>query len=153
MHLCVHGHGQPLAGGLHAPAQPHILTQDAPPGRKGTLLQCARGCPPVCRAGCRRAVSTPWAHLLPRTPKGATRANGVCVCTSCFLSLLHPCLLCSGHRQADPFQCISLAFLLIGLGPWAALSEIIRLEQREVGCFLPSLSWLGRKPCCAQGLQ
>lgn len=65
-----------------------------------------------------------------------------------------PTLLCSGTQQADPFECISLALSLIGFGQWGALSEIIKLEEREVGCSLPlSPPGFSAKPASARCLQ
>lgn len=65
-----------------------------------------------------------------------------------------PTLLCSSTQQADPFKCISLAFSLIGFGQWVALSEIIKLEEREVGCSFPlSPPGFSTKPASAQCLQ
>lgn len=97
------------------------------------------------RLGADRAASTPRAPLL-HTPKGATWATGVCGCTSCFLSILHPSCFALGPGSLTPSNVPPWLFLLIGLGPWVALSEIIRLEGREVGCFLPLSPGSGTNP-------
>lgn len=141
------GHGRQVAftpqPSLHSPA-PHSDIR-CTPGKKGHPLQCARGCPPLCQAGCRPGCVYPEGAPSPWYSQGATWAIGVCVGMSVFLSFL--ALLWA--QQADPFQHISLAFLLIELGLWVALSEITGRSSERLG--VSSLSLLAVHTAAKKG--
>lgn len=133
--------------------QPHTPTWGCIPRREGHLVQCAQNallCARLCadwavstRGGALSLTLTKW-HLCVHelVPTHFLMPQS--------LSIFHPSQLCSGPQHSDPLKCISLAFSLIGFGQWEALSEIMRLEERDVGCFLPFSSGFSTNPASAQ---